>query len=104
MESFSNLLIEIGKFELELEKIRLFLCGLKTFELYQSFNRIDRIGKGYLTSLDIRKFLRDNSVFITQDEASLYVMHYDSTGHTQKLVYKDFVRSILPLTDGKLRT
>lgn len=47
-----------GDLELHLEFLRQNLSKLTSFEPYASFQRIDRQGKGFLTSRDFLNFLK----------------------------------------------
>ena len=47
-----------GELELHLEFLRQTLSKLTSFEPYASFQRLDRQGKGYLTSRDFLLFLK----------------------------------------------
>jgi len=40
---------------------------------------------------------------VTLDESSLYIAHYDSQ-KSNRMLYKDFIRSVIPLCDKELRT
>ena len=102
MQKFCSLLIEIGEFEAAIEEVRQLICSFEDFGLYKSFQRIDRLNQGFITTKDIRDFLKDSSLFVTLDEASLYINHYDSS-KLNRMVYTDFVRSVLPLCDKERR-
>lgn len=50
------------------------MCKVESFEPYASFQRLDRLCKGYLTAKDIIAFLRDNAIDATEEiEAKLVI-------------------------------
>ena len=57
-KKLQKLLTLTGTKEQQLEYARQHLCKLEAFEPYASFQRLDRMCKGYLTAKDIISFLR----------------------------------------------
>lgn len=56
-KKLAKLLIHLGESELQIEFARQNLCKNPSFEPYASFQRIDRAGKGYITSKDIMNYI-----------------------------------------------
>ena len=54
----SKLFVFVGEQEQHLEFARQNLCKALAFEPYASFQRLDRLSKGYLSSRDFLNFLR----------------------------------------------
>ena len=48
----------VGEQELSMEIARQNLCKASAFEPYASFQRLDRLAKGYLTPRDILNFMK----------------------------------------------
>ena len=54
----SKLLVHIGEGEQHIEFARQNLCKAAAFEPYASYQRIDRLAKGYLTPRDLLNFMK----------------------------------------------
>ena len=54
----AKLLTHTGESEQKIEFARQNLCKAQAFEPYAAFQRLDRSGKGYITSRDIGNFMR----------------------------------------------
>ena len=52
-KKLAKLLIHIGETEMNIESARQTLCKAPSFEPYAAFQRIDRAGKGYISSKDL---------------------------------------------------
>ena len=48
----------IGETEMQIEFARQNLCRCNSFEPYASFQRIDRIGKGFIVGRDFYKYMK----------------------------------------------
>ena len=64
----AKLLVEIGRGEGSLEMERQFLAKEEDYSPYACFLRIDRAHKGWVNSVDIHNFLRDNAVLALRDQ------------------------------------
>lgn len=71
-----TLLIEIGKYQKQLEVLKQILCEQYDFEPYSAFQRLDTGRKGFITTTDIREFLAANDFEVTEEDAALYIGHY----------------------------
>jgi hypothetical protein len=58
IKRLAKLFQHVGESELSMELARQNLCKATAFEPYASFQRIDRLSKGYLTSRDILNFMK----------------------------------------------
>jgi len=79
------------------------LCEQPEFEPYAAYRRIDRTRKGFITSTDIHEFLFSNDFHFTEEECCYYINHYDRDGD-KKLIYSEFLPSLLPFDNPDLRT
>jgi len=102
-ELLKELLTQIGLQEKQLEVVRQVLCEQPEFEPYAAYRRIDRTRKGFITSTDIHEFLFSNDFHFTEEECCFYINHYDRDGD-KKLVYSEFLPSLLPFDNPDLRT
>lgn len=97
------LLMAIATGEISIEKQRRALAKLVKFEPYAAFQRIDRNRTGFIDSMDILTFLRDNG-FVEETEADTYYLtkffDVDSDG---RLNYTEFLTMVLPCDNAKLR-
>jgi len=98
-----DLLGQIGNQEKQLEVVRQVLCEQPEFEPYAAYRRIDRTRKGFITSTDIHEFLFSNDFHFTEEECCYYINHYDRDGD-KKLIYSEFLPSLLPFDNPDLRT
>jgi hypothetical protein len=57
-QKLGKLLAFIGESEQQIEFSRQNLCRLTAFEPYSAFQRLDRSGKGQLSSKDLANFMR----------------------------------------------
>lgn len=74
-----NFLVAIGDGEKVLELARQRLCEIRDFSLDAAFQRLDRDGNNYITSLEIQSFLRDNNVFgVHESETYRLAKFFDS--------------------------
>ncbi|CDW85848.1 ef hand family protein [Stylonychia lemnae] len=70
-----------GESEQSLEFARQNLCKASAFEPYASFQRLDRLSKGYLTPRDFLNFLKDNGIDTADEfDAKLLINYFDATG------------------------
>ena len=58
VKKLGKLLAFTGESEQRVEFMRQNLCKLRSFEPYAAFQRLDRTGKGFVTSKDISSFMR----------------------------------------------
>ena len=54
-----DLLVAVGDGERNLEGARQRLCSIRDFAPHSAFQRFDRDGNGYVTSIEVLNFLRD---------------------------------------------
>ena len=67
------------------------MCKAESFEPYAAFQRIDRSGKGYITSKDILNFAKENDIEEAKlTECTHLVKFFDSTLEG-RLHYTDFL-------------
>jgi hypothetical protein len=79
------------------------LCKAESFEPYAAFQRIDRAGKGYISSKDIFSYAKENDIEEARlTECSHLVKFFDSTLEG-KLHYTDFLQIVLPCDHQYLR-
>ena len=57
-KKLAKLMIHTGEIEIQIEFARQNLCKAPAFEPYASFQRIDRVGKGYISPKDVLLFVR----------------------------------------------
>ena len=72
------------------------------FEPYSAFKRIDRFRTGCISPFDLKELMRDNGVFITEQEALTAIRQYDADGFGS-LSVGAFTRFTLPSTTPLLR-
>ena len=101
--SLRSLLVAIGQGEISIEKQRRALGKLVKYEPYWAFQRIDRRRTGFVDSMDILTFLRDNG-FNEQTEAdTYYLVKFFDVDEDEKLNYTEFLTLVLPWDNAKLR-
>jgi hypothetical protein len=54
----AKVFVNTGEGEQQIEVLRQALCKVSSFEPYASFQRLDRLSKGYITSRDLLNFMR----------------------------------------------
>ena len=54
---------------MKVEECRMNLSQTVDFEPYSAFKRIDRFRTGNISPFDLKELMRDNGVFITEQEA-----------------------------------
>jgi len=91
----ADLIGAIAENERQLEIRRQDLTRDLLFSPYSSFYSLDKLKAGYLTSYDIRSFLRDNGMEISLEEANKIVEVFGNRLR-QKLYKGDFVDLVLP--------
>eukprot|EP00347_Sterkiella_histriomuscorum_P013646 403363918 len=96
-------LLTIAKGEKSIEKQRQKLALINKFEPYAAFMRIDRDQDGFVNSVEIIKFLRENNVEeATEADCFLIVKYFDSDDDGF-LNYQDFLQMLMPCDDQNLR-
>ena len=96
-------MVLIGKQEQEIELKRQFLAANENFEPYTVFQRMDRNEDGFVTSLEILNFLRDNDVHSITEAQCYYLVKFFDSDEDGKLNYPDFMQMILPCDNPYLR-
>ena len=99
----STLFLALADGERQCEVVRQILCELLDFEPFAAFCRIDRAHKGYLTPLDIKEFLADNNIGYSEKACAAYVRRY-SGREGEYVSYPEFLKSVLPMENPRLRT
>ena len=79
------------------------LAEQKLFEPHTAFKRLDTSRDGYISSSELMDFLVENSVPATTREC-LHLFNQLDHNDDGLISYNDFVQTILPQEDGKLRT
>lgn len=98
-----SLLVAIAEGEISIEKQRKALGKLVKFEPYSAFQRIDRRRTGFIDSLDILNFLRDNDFTEETEADTYYLMKFFDVDDDEKLNYTEFLTMVLPCDSSKLR-
>lgn len=98
-----SLLVAIGEGEISIEKQRKVLGKLVKFEPYCSFQRIDRRRTGFVDSMDILTFLRDNGFTEETEADTYYLMKFFDVDDDNKLNYTEFLTLVLPCDNAQLR-
>ena len=98
-----NLLIALANGEREIETSRQKLARFNNFTLLSAFERIDRNMSNNITSNDILKFLRDNSVYSVSESEVFNLIKYFENDLKYSLDYKEFSQILLPCEDSRLR-
>lgn len=98
-----SLLVAIAEGEMSIEKQRRTLGKLVKFEPYAAFQRIDRKRTGFVDSMDILTFLRENGFSEETEADTYYLMKFFDVDDDQKLNYTEFLTLVLPCDNAKLR-
>ena len=99
----TNLIVAVGDGERDLEAARQRLCSIRDFMTHSAFERIDRDCSGFISSVEIINFLRDNSVYhVAESEMFNLVCFFDSDGN-RRLSFQEFLQMFLPCEDNLLR-
>ena len=85
----ANLIQTISEGERKLEAVRQVLSEQHLFEPYSAFRRIDRDRKGYLNLHDIKLFLRENKLFISEEAIFNVFCIYD-INNDGKITYSKY--------------
>ena len=99
-----SFLVAIAEGEISIEKQRRALGKIIKFEPYSAFQRIDRRRTGYIDSMDILNFLRDNGFTEETEADTYYLMKFFDVDDDQKLNYTEFLTMVLPCDSAKLRS
>jgi len=91
----SRALLKIADHELQIENLRVRLAEERDFEPYTTFKRIDRDGKGWISTSDLINFMDDNNIYISHADSLVLLKLYDFSGNG-KIDYKEFSYSVLP--------
>ena len=86
-----KLLKTLGKRELTIEMHRQFLAHNENMEPYSVFQRLDRNEDGFVTSMEILNFIRDNGVNHVTEADCYYVVKFFDSDEDGKLNYPDFM-------------
>lgn len=98
-----SLLIAIAEGEMSIEKQRKILGKLVKYEPYCAFQRIDRRRTGFIDSMDILTFLRDNGFTEETEADTYYLAKFFDVDDDEKLNYTEFLTLVLPCDNAKLR-
>ncbi len=79
------------------------LAEQKLFEPHTAFRRIDSLRDGYISSSELADFLAENEI-ITSTRETLHLFSTLDYNQDGLISYKDFVDTVLPQEDDKLRT
>ena len=96
-------LLVFAEQERQIESARQILCEQPTFSPYAAFRRLDRERKGFITPEDIHYYLEDHSTTHSIKFCEALVHKYSSQDELE-LNYTDFIRTVLPQSNPKLRT
>ncbi|CAD8052851.1 unnamed protein product [Paramecium primaurelia] len=100
----TDLLLYYAYMEQEIEILREVLCSEPYFQPYNLFKFIDCMKdepKGYLTAQDLSIYLSDRK-FPSNLPTKTYIENYNQNRDC-KLVYSEFLRAILPISNPDLR-
>ena len=75
------------------------LAALHKFEPHSAFQRIDRDQDGKISSMEILKFLRDNSVEEATEADTYYIVKYFDSNDDELLIYEDLLQLLMPCDD-----
>ena len=75
------------------------MAAQKRFEPHSAFQRINRNQDGKITSLEILKFLRDNSVEEATEADTHYIIKYFDSNDDEMLGYDDLMQMMMPCDD-----
>ena len=89
----SNLFLELAKSEKTIDIYRQILSESTDFDAHQIFNYLLSNNQSYITSKDIMKFLSMNKISITEEEANLIILFYDSN-LDGKLSFNEFLNLV----------
>jgi Ca2+-binding EF-hand superfamily protein len=98
-----SLLVAIASGEMSIEKQRKALGILAKFEPYSAFQRIDRKRTGFVDSMDLLNFLRDNGFKEETEADTYYLVRFFDVDNDEKLNYTEFLTMLLPCDNSKLR-
>lgn len=98
----AKVLVEIGRGEGNLEMERQYLAKEDDYSPYACFLRIDRAHKGWVNSIDILNFLKDNCIHATESECHYLVKFFD-VDLDGRLDYLEFLHIMFPCTNPDLR-
>ena len=98
-----KLLFKLAKCEQELELQRQFLASNENMEPYSVFQRVDRAEDGFVTSMELVSFLRDNGVTKATEADCYYLVKFFDSDEDGRLSYPDFMQMILPCVNEELR-
>ena len=98
----AKVLVEIGRGEGNLEMERQYLAKEEDYSPYACFLRIDRAHKGWVNSIDILNFLKDNAIHATESECHYLVKFFD-VDLDGRLDYLEFLHIMFPCTNPDLR-
>ena len=74
-----ELLVAVGDGERGLEAARQRLCSIRDFAPHSAFQRFDRDGNAFISSLEVLNFLRDQRNFtVSESETYRLVRFFDS--------------------------
>lgn len=103
--AFQNIVIffeTLIQSEKALENTRITLTSKIAFEPYSAFKEIDKEMTGFITGINIQKYLEKHGYFFELSHILRFVKHY-STHSNGKLFVGDFMKFVLPLTKISLR-
>ena len=86
-----SLLMAIASGEISIEKQRRALAKLVKFEPYAAFQRIDRKRSGFIDSMDILTFLRDNGFTEETEADTYYLTKFFDLDNNERLNYIEFL-------------
>jgi Ca2+-binding EF-hand superfamily protein len=87
----NKLLKTLAKKELQIELQRQYLASNENMEPYSVFQRIDRNQDGFVNSMELLNFLRDNGVHTVTEADCYYVVKFFDSDEDGKLNYPDFL-------------
>ena len=73
-------------------------------EPYAAFTRIDRGLDGFVSSMDLLNYLRDNNVYDITEADCYYLIKFFDSDEDGKLNFPDFMQMILPCDNTYLRS
>ena len=89
----SNLFLELAESERSLDISRQVLCESTDFDAHQIFNYLLSNNPSNITPSDIAKYLSNNKINITEEEANLIILFYD-TDFDRKLSFDEFINLV----------
>jgi len=72
-------------------------------EPYSVFQRIDRNQDGFVSSMEVLNFIRDNGIHTITEADCYYVVKFFDSDEDGKLNYPDFLQLLLPCDNKFLR-